>query len=163
MIPNQIRKQAAEADAMIQQLAREGARRARAKGGRPKVEKRPKPTIFFVAESEGEAAALVTAYMDAVGPRVRGNKRHGATDFYAGLVRCFSRLQRAGVTLPRGGSLSQRACALGLADVLIAHGYVLPADAGRLLKNGEFRHRVGHKLARVFDVVADAVEKNTPQ
>lgn len=162
MIPNQIRKQAAEADAMIQQLAREGARRARAKGGRPKGEKRPKPTIFFVAESEGEAAALAAAYMAALGPRGRGNKRHGAAALYSALVRNFSRLQRAGVTLPRGGSLSQRACALGLADVLIAHGYVLPADAERLLRNGEFRRRIGHKLAEQFGRVADAVTKHVP-
>lgn len=161
MIPDQIRKSAAEADRMIKHLAREAELRPRP--GRPAKQRPYKQGAFFVADSAEELDALLRMYCHSVGPRGRGNRRHGATAFYGALVQCFYKLHRARITLPRGGSLSRSALMWGLAAVLVQYGHLRADSVARLLLRGDERGKLGHKLARVFDRVADAVEQDTPQ
>ncbi|TVT61041.1 MAG: hypothetical protein FHK80_00490 [Azoarcus sp. PHD] len=160
---DRIKRDAADADSRIRQLARETEQAARSKGGRPRSATTHFENVLFAADTCSELSELERGYLDAVGPRSRGNTRHGERLWFADLVRCFYALQREGVTLPRGGSLSHAACALGLGDVLVKHGRVAPECLARLLRNGEYRRSVGHALARVFDRVANAVAKGTPQ
>jgi hypothetical protein len=118
--------------------------------------------VGFVADPE-DMPALEAALVRALGPRARGNKRHGIAGRYAALVQAFFELQARGIKLPRNKSLSAKAVRAGLGDVLQDLG-LIGADfnaAELLARNSRKRQSVANNLDRVFSRIADAVE-NTP-
>lgn len=138
----------------------------------------PEPTpmrggveAVFIADTVEERDRLTRAYIEAVGPKTRGNRRLGRMRLYADLVSCFAELQRRGIKLPRNKSLSAAACVTfcglgpgdgnGLGDVLRAHNLTTASDE-MLRANGRARQKISNALDRVFSRVADALERNTP-
>lgn len=131
--------------------------------GRPRKAATPEnaPLLaVFVADSLVELDVLHQAWDQAIGQPVRGNKRLGRPRLYADLVQHFTELRRLGVTLPRGKSLSARACEYGLGDILRKHGCTSYSDA-ELVRSSSKRHILASKMNSVFVRISDAV-KSTP-
>lgn len=131
--------------------------------GRPRKAVTTKDTpalAVFVADSLHELDVLHQAWHQAIGQPVRGNKRLGRPRLYADLVQHFTTLRRLGVTLPRGRSLSARACKYGLGDILRKHGCTRYTDV-ELVRNSVKRQALATKMNSVFNRVSDAV-KSTP-
>lgn len=131
--------------------------------GRPRKAATPENApvrAVFVADSLAELDVLQQTWEQAIGPPVRGNKRLGRQRLYADLVQHFIELRRRGVTPPRGRSLSARACAYGLGDILRKHGCTSYSDA-ELVRSSAKRHILASKMSSVFLRISDAV-KSTP-
>jgi hypothetical protein len=157
-LPKQVAQQLAEAD-QIQKRIIEDARARRKPGPNRRFEY--KKGISLYADSEEQISTMLDATLKVIGPKKPGNKRIGRTALYGDLVQYFSLLKKHGVTLPRGGSLSLAACEHGLGNILREHGYLHPDKTDRALANSKTRSDLAHKLARIFDRVAKAVE-STP-
>ncbi len=143
-------------------IAQDIARRPGKRGPEKLHAGRPLQLVGFVADPE-DMPALESALVRALGPRARGNKRHGGAGRYAALVQAFFELQARGIKLPRNKSLSAKAVRAGLGDVLQDLGLIgADLNAAELLaRNSRKRQDVANKLDRVFSCIADAVE-NTP-
>lgn len=134
----------------------------------PKPTKKLDPVIMFFARNEiGKEADSVKEldrqwriFFNAVGKKVRGNKRIGEKALYADLVKYFLLLEQHGVTLPRNKSLSKKACQYGLGEILRRHGCFDLSD-NQLMKSGLIRNKISAKMDRIFSRIADSVE-NTP-
>lgn len=125
--------------------------------GRPKSNRVQKSQWAFVADSDNELDELLLALAVSIGPRQRGNKRIGQSDFYAAVVREFAKLKRWGITLPRNKSLSSRACQHGLGDVLREYG-ITTCNDNVLAKNSKERQRIANRCDRSFTRVANALK-----
>ena len=157
-LPKQAAQQLLEADRLQKRIA--DAHSMHPKPG-PVKKQKFKKGVNLVADTEDQLTQMLGATNKAVGSKKRGNKRIGKTALYGDLIQYFTLLKQHGVTLPRGGSLSLAACNHGLGDILRSHRYLAPDQTDRALKNSKIREELGHKLARVFDRVAEAVE-STP-
>lgn len=160
-LPLSILKQAAEADALIREIERETAKR----GGRPRTTA-PKPMKYagFIADTQEEIDLCTEILERAAGARGPGKKRRGQKRmaFRADLITCFLELRRRGIKPPRGGSLSVKAFVFGVADVLIRHGAMDENDYAATVKNSARRAVLGRKHARLFNVIARAIEEKYP-
>ena len=154
-LPAHVARQLAEADHIQKRIAEEVSMHP--KPGPAKRVKYKKGAIFTV-DSDEQLTAMIDATCRAVGKKKRGNKRIGRSALYGDLVKYFVLLKHHGVTLPKGGNLSLDACQHGLDSILREYGYLNPDQTDRALVNTKKRDELGHKLARVFDRVADAVE-----
>ena len=154
-LPPQVAEGLAEAEHIQKRMAEQ--RRISQKSG-PVPKSKYKKGAIFVADSEVTIDELIEGLVKAVGSKKPGNKRRGRTALYGDLVRQFTLLKEHGVNLPRGGSLSLAACQHGLGAILREHGYMSKDKTDIALKNSRFRDELGHKLARIFDRVANAIE-----
>ncbi|MDP3087089.1 MAG: hypothetical protein Q8M99_02685 [Methylotenera sp.] len=156
-LPEQIQKQADEADKRIKAKARHFENHPRA--GRPSG-RQPKTTIIVpVATVEYgtdiEFYALCVAEA-ALGTRGKGNKRLGRIALYVDLSEYFLSLKWHNIKLPRY-SLSAAQSSTELEQILIRHGYILASQRGNI-ERSDFREIIAKKLARVFIQIADAIE-----
>ena len=160
-LPLSILKQAAEADALLREIERETAKR----GGRPRTTA-PKPMKYvgFIADTQEETDARMQILERVAGARGPGKKRRGQERmaFCADLITCFLELRCRGIKPPRGGSLSVNALVFGVADVLIRHGEMDESDYAATVKNSARRAVLGRKHARLFNVIARAIEEKYP-
>jgi len=120
-----------------------------------------RPRAIVVGSTLPDLKKQLAELSEVVGEVARGNKRIGRAGLYAELLAHFRTLRQRGVTLPRGKSLSSDACSHGLGDILRKHRYTTCSDK-KLMTNGKERARIGNSLSRVFERVAQAVEKPTP-
>ena len=164
-LPKPVQQLLNEADSIRRKLELE---REKLRTPGPKAHKvKYKQGASFAGKTPKELDRLMAATGEAIGAKYPGNKRRGKGKLYGDLVEQFDRLKSLGITLPRGGSLSEEACRHGLTEILREHGYlplnekdVPPGAVDRALINGELRAKLGHKLARIFDRVASAVENH---
>ncbi len=154
-LPAQVAREVAEGDHVQKELAKTAHQR-RKPGPVKRDEYRRGASL--AANSYEQLTAMIDATNKAVGAKGRGNKRTGRTGLYGDLVKHFILLRQSGVTLQRGGSLSLAACEHGLASILREHGHLKPDQTDRVLVNSKTRNELGHRLARIFNRVAKAVE-----
>lgn len=155
-LPPAIQRQARGAENIKRALAAEAERHPR-KGPEPTTQSENRLRATLWGDSPEERDALTAAYLDACGPAVRGNKRLGRSNLYAGLVQAFSALKKRGITLPRNRSLSKDALSFQLGEVLRDHGCTDLSDV-ELTKNGSKRTALAKRMDSAFKVVADALE-----
>lgn len=130
----------------------------------PKPEPKRRLTPAIAADTPAELDEIIRVTELALGPRVRGAKQWATQALYTDLAGYCWRLRRAGINLPRGGSLSRRAAMRGLGDILRRHGYLSADEPDGVLLNSARRKEVGKMLGNQFDRVADALEqKSTPK
>lgn len=129
------------------------------KRGPRKIHPKSLPVVGFCAETEAELDNLLRLYRVVVGKPAKGNSRRGKkASLYADLVSHFSLLRQQGVTLPRGKSLSAKACQYGLGEILRRHGYDIPSDQV-LLRDGRARRDVANMMDGIFSHVTAAFKK----
>jgi hypothetical protein len=128
------------------------------KRGRPRGSVEYKTPVVYTGETQAEIDDQFARLSRALGPKGKGNSRHGRQFFYKQLLDVFQGLRHLGVTLPRNGSLSAEAVLHGVGQILIDHGYTRHSVAG-LCRNSTERYRLGHALRNVFGRVADEAER----
>jgi hypothetical protein len=116
-----------------------------------------KKGAIFSADTESEIVSMNAAAAKVVGTKTRGNKRLGSPLLYSDLVQQFQVLKKLKITLPKGGSLSLRACQHGLIEILRLHGCLKETHTDQALKSSKVRAEVGHKMARIFDDICRAI------
>ena len=158
VLPQQVQKQLAEAANVERKIAYYVLKNP--KRGPAPMRQAQQALVGFVTDSNAELDTLMLHFEAVVGPERRGNKRRGQQALYADLVAYFHLLKRRGITLPRNKSLSARAVALGLGEILRRHSYTTDSDE-TLIRRGDRRQALADKLDRVFSRVAKVVE-NTP-
>lgn len=124
---------------------------------KPRRAHRQKP-VFFFGDTRAEVDLQVETFSAIMGPRTRGNKRHGRRSFYADLFSCLLTFNANGVTLPSSKNLSRKAIFLGLGDVLRGHRYTKLSDAA-LMKSSTSREKLARSIGRIFDRVSPIVKK----
>lgn len=126
------------------------------KRGRPRSRSTHKsPTLVF-GNSQLEVDQKLVMLDVALGPRARGNKRHGYPRLYLDLLEVFVRLQRKGIALPKSGGLSAKAVREGVGQVLKDHNYT-DRTVDQLVKDFQERRRLGKVMKSVFGRLADSV------
>jgi hypothetical protein len=157
-LPIAVELQDQRADRLIKGIQRQ--RELITSRGRPKSLKIPQGAVVFVGDSEQEVQQHIDSLQRILGKQKLGNKRLGRKLLYYDLYLHFLELQRLGVTLPKAGSLSKKACSHGLVEIL--HKHKLTTESKELLyKNSSNRQIIGNKLRRIFDRVT--CEINTVQ
>ena len=157
-LPIAVELQDQRADRLIKGIQRQ--RELITSRGRPKSIKIPQGAVVFVGDSEQEVQQHIDSLERILGKQELGNKRLGRKLLYYDLYLHFLELQRMGVTLPKAGSLSKKACSHGLVEIL--HKHKLTTYSKELLsKNASYRKIVGNKLRRILDRVT--IEINTVQ
>ena len=157
-LPIAVKLQDQKADRLIKGIQRK--RELITSRGRPKSVKVPQGVLVFVGDSEQEVQEHLDSLERILGKQELGNKRLGRKLLYYDLYLHFLELQRLGVTLPKAGSLSKKACSHGLVEIL--HKHKLTTHSKELLcKNASYRKIIGNKLRRIFDRVT--FEINTVQ
>lgn len=160
-LPEQIQKQADEADRRIKAKARYLENHPRT--GRPSD--RPPNTEIIVPITTVEYGTDTAFYAlcvaeAALGNRSKGNKRLGRIALYIDLSGYFLSLERHNIKLPRY-SLSALQTSEELEQILIRHGYISALQRG-CIQSSDFRETLANKLARVFVRIADVIEKTPP-
>lgn len=121
-VPLQVRQQADEADQIIRRIAAYLITHPR--NGRP-IDRRPyKPVPFFVADTADKLDELLLLHEQAMGPRTRGNKRHGQSALYADLVAFFVGIKLGGGKITVSKVLAKRLVTPALIEILRRHGYI---------------------------------------
>lgn len=154
LLPRQLQDQLREVDKWERELRRFAFKHP--KRG-PKPTKKLGPVIMFITDNEKDTARHMRIFINAVGKKVRGNKRIGKQALYADLVKYFLLLKRHGVTLPRNKSLSKKACQYGLGEILRRHECTSLSD-NLLIKSGSERSVIAARMDRIFNRVADCIE-----
>lgn len=157
LLPRQVQDQLREVDAIEREIENYLFRHPRR--GPKKIHIRA-PFIMFITDNEKDTTRHIQIFNNAVGKKVRGNKRIGKKALYADLVKYFLLLKRHGVTLPRNKNLSKKACQYGLGEILRRHERTSLSD-NLLMKSGSERNIIAANMDRIFSRVADCVE-NTP-
>lgn len=159
-----IRKRIKQWEDAAETLADDFAAANQKKPGPEPKPKNSRPYPFVAADTPEEADEIFRIAELALGPRDRGAKQWATPDLYIDLASYCLRLRKAGITLPRGGSLSKRAARCGLGDILRRHGYMHVLESDEVLLDSTRRGEVGKMLANQFGRVADAIEgKITPK
>lgn len=129
------------------------------KRGRPRTRLRHARPILVCGNSQVEVDQLFAMLQDVLGPKTKGNKRHGYQRLYLDLLEVFLRLQRKGISLPRSGSLSAKAVREGVGEVLIKNSYT-NHTTDELIHDLNERRRLGKVMKSVFGRLADSIKGN---
>lgn len=137
-LPKQIQEQIRAAEQIDRLIAAEKEMKPR-KGRPPKEQATLNKTVVLSALSNDGLNDICETLCEVVGRKARGNKRRGEAALYTDLLQYFLLLKSKGITLPRNGSLSLKACMYGLFEILQRHGYT-GSEAG--LKNRIQRDKI---------------------
>jgi hypothetical protein len=126
------------------------------RGPKARIDEYKKRAIYS-ADTESELDCAIAATAKVIGTNTRGNKRLGNTRLYSDLVQQFQLLKKLGITLPKGGGLSLKACQHGLIEILRRHGCLNATHTDHALKSSKARAELGHKLARIFNDICESI------
>jgi hypothetical protein len=121
-LPLQVRQQVDETEQIMRRIADYLITHPRK--GRPKGRRSYKPVPVFVADTDDKLDELMLLHAQAMGPRTRGNKRHGQSALYADLVTFFVGIKQGGEKITVSKVLAKRLVTPAFIEILRRHGYI---------------------------------------